>query len=164
MTGKQDLSWGLRQAVPLTALLLIVAGCSPPAATNSPTSPNSATTVAHAQENSQSGQEEADATIATDTTAEALPRLLDLGAGKCIPCKMMAPILDEMKEQYAAQLQVDFIDVWENPDEAKKYGVETIPTQIFFDASGNEKFRHVGFFSKEEILAKWKELGVTLQE
>jgi thioredoxin 1 len=38
-----------------------------------------------------------------------------------------------------------------------------IPTQIFFDAEGKELFRHVGFFAKEDILAKWKELGVELK-
>lgn len=88
-----------------------------------------------------------------------LPRLVDLGAGKCIPCKLMKPILDELKRDYASQFKTEFIDVWENPIEGKKYGIEMIPTQIFFDAEGNELFRHVGFYGKEDILAKWKELS-----
>ena len=96
------------------------------------------------------------------TAAQPLPKLLDLGAGKCIPCKMMAPILDELKKEHAGRLAVEFIDVWENEAAAKKYGIETIPTQIFYDASGKELFRHTGFFAKEDILAKWKELGVDL--
>ena len=91
-----------------------------------------------------------------------LPRLVDLGAGKCIPCKMMAPILEELKKEYAGKLQVDFIDVWVNPDAGKPYKITLIPTQIFYDAAGKERFRHEGFFAKEDILAKWKELGVTL--
>ncbi|MGE3311142.1 MAG: organomercurial lyase [Limisphaerales bacterium] len=89
-----------------------------------------------------------------------LPRLVDLGAGKCIPCKMMKPILDDLKADYADRFTTVFIDVWENPDEGKKYGVEMIPTQIFYDPSGKELFRHTGFFGKEDILAKWSELGV----
>jgi thioredoxin 1 len=89
-----------------------------------------------------------------------VPRLVDLGAGKCIPCKMMAPILEELKKEYAGRFDVEFIDVWENPDAGKQYGVEMIPTQIFYDASGKELFRHTGFFGKEDILGKWKELGV----
>jgi thioredoxin 1 len=89
-----------------------------------------------------------------------LPRLLDLGADKCIPCKKMAPILEELKTEYAGRLQVEFIDVWKNPEMAKAHGVEMIPTQIFYDAAGKEVFRHTGFFGKEDILAKWKELGV----
>jgi thioredoxin 1 len=89
-----------------------------------------------------------------------LPKLLDLGAGKCIPCKMMAPILEELKKEYAGRMNVEFIDVWQNPDAGKPYGIEVIPTQIFYDADGKELFRHVGFFAKEDILGKWKELGV----
>ncbi len=91
-----------------------------------------------------------------------LPRLLDLGAGKCIPCKMMAPILDELKATYAGKLEVVFIDVWENQQAGEQYGIRVIPTQIFYAADGKELFRHEGFFAKEDILAKWKELGVRL--
>ena len=109
------------------------------------------------------------ATVAEAQTAEEetipknLPKLVDLGAGKCIPCKMMAPILEELKEEYSGKLDVVFIDVWENPDEAKKYGIQTIPTQIFYDSTGKELFRHEGFFSKEDILGKWKEFGIELK-
>ena len=99
----------------------------------------------------------------TETTA-SLPRLVDLGAGKCIPCKMMAPILDELKSQYQGKMDVIFVDVWEKPDEAKKYKINIIPTQIFFDASGKELYRHEGFFSKENILAKWNEFGIILEK
>lgn len=90
----------------------------------------------------------------------ALPRLVDLGAGRCIPCKMMAPILDALKKEYEGKMEVVFVDVWQAPDAGKKYGIKIIPTQIFYDASGKELFRHEGFFAKEDILAKWKELGV----
>ena len=99
---------------------------------------------------------------ASPAPAAALPRLIDLGAGKCIPCKLMAPILEALKKDFAGKLEVVFIDVWEKPDEAKKYDIQLIPTQIFYDASGKERFRHQGFFSREDILAKWKELGVDL--
>jgi len=98
----------------------------------------------------------------TEPAAGQLPRLLDLGATTCVPCKMMAPILDEMKGTFKGQLEVEFIDVRENNAAAKQYGIQVIPTQIFFDASGNEVFRHQGFFSREDMLAKWKELGVEL--
>jgi thioredoxin 1 len=99
---------------------------------------------------------------ATSPDKRPLPRLLDLGAGKCIPCKMMAPILDQIKKDYADQLEVEFIDVWKNPDAAGQYGIKVIPTQIFYDATGKELFRHIGFFARNDILAKWKELGVDL--
>jgi len=92
-----------------------------------------------------------------------LPTLVDLGADKCIPCKAMAPILKGLKAEYAGRIDVEFIDVWKNPDAGKPYKIKMIPTQIFFDASGKERFRHVGFYGKEDILAKWKELGVDLK-
>ena len=103
------------------------------------------------------------ASVAVATAEEsALPRLLDLGADKCVPCKMMAPILDELKIEYAGTFEVVFIDVWKNPDAAAPYGIKLIPTQIFFSAEGAELFRHQGFISREDILAKWTELGVSL--
>ncbi len=91
-----------------------------------------------------------------------LPCLVDLGADKCIPCKMMVPVLEELKKEYAGRLKIEVIDVWENPDEVRRYGIKVIPTQIFYDASGQELFRHEGFIPMEDILAKWKELGVEL--
>ena len=92
-----------------------------------------------------------------------LPRLVDLGADKCIPCKKTAPILRELKLEYAGKLEVEFLDVWKNPEAAKPYKILLIPTQIFYDAKGKELFRHEGFYGKEDILAKWKELGVSLK-
>jgi thioredoxin 1 len=88
--------------------------------------------------------------------------MVDLGAEKCVPCKLMAPILADLKRDYADQFTTDFIDVWKNPDAGKQYNVELIPTQIFYDADGKELFRHVGFFGKEDILAQWKTLGIDL--
>jgi thioredoxin 1 len=94
------------------------------------------------------------------TANQLLPKLLDLGADKCIPCKAMAPILAELKRDYASRFVTEFVDVWRDEGAGKRYGVEMIPTQIFFDATGKELYRHVGFYSKEDILAKWQELGV----
>lgn len=105
---------------------------------------------------------ESGATSQPANTAAALPRLVDLGADKCIPCKMMAPILEELRKEYSGQMEVEFIDVWKTSSAAEMYGISSIPTQIFFDADGKERFRHEGFFAKEDILAKWKELGVNL--
>jgi thioredoxin 1 len=108
------------------------------------------------------GKNESNDALPPSGSQSALPRMVDLGAGKCIPCKQMAPILEELKKEYAGRMEVVFIDVWKNPDAGKAYGVEMIPTQIFYDAGGTELFRHTGFFGKEDILGKWKELGVEL--
>lgn len=99
---------------------------------------------------------------AAQPATAATPRLVDLGADKCIPCKRMAPILEELKVSMAGKLQVDFIDVWKNPDAGQQYGVRVIPTQIFYDASGKELSRHEGFMPREDILARFKEHGIDL--
>lgn len=92
----------------------------------------------------------------------ALPRLVDLGASKCVPCKLMKPILDKLTTDYAGRMEVVFIDVWEKREEGERYGIRMIPTQIFHDATGKELARHEGFISEKDILAKWKALGVEL--
>jgi len=96
--------------------------------------------------------------------ATGLPRLVDVGAGKCIPCIMMAPILEELKVFYKGKLEVKFVDVWEKPRAGEPYRIRIIPTQIFYDPSGKELFRHEGFMSREDILAKWKELGFDFEK
>jgi thioredoxin 1 len=99
---------------------------------------------------------------ARPVAARPVPRLVDLGAGKCIPCKAMAPILEELRSEYAGRMEVHFIDVWKDRDAGKAYGIKIIPTQIFYGADGRELARHQGFMGKKEILAKWKALGVNL--
>lgn len=101
--------------------------------------------------------------VTKSETVQKLPKMVDLGAHKCIPCKKMAPILDELAREYKGVFEVEFIDVWqtENREKAKAYGIRLIPTQIFFDADGKELWRHQGYFSKWEIIKKWKELGFT---
>ncbi len=76
---------------------------------------------------------------------------------------MMQPILAELRQEYAGKLQVDMVDVWKHPEQADKYGIQTIPTQVIYDSSGKEVFRHIGFYPKDEILAKFKELGIDIE-
>jgi thioredoxin 1 len=76
----------------------------------------------------------------------------------------MTPILEELKKEYVGQMQVEFIDVNENRDAARSFGIRVIPTQVFLDSAGKELWRHEGFMPKEDILAKWKELGVRFVE
>lgn len=93
----------------------------------------------------------------TASNVNRLPRMVDLGADKCVPCKAMAPILRDLKAEYKGKVEVEFIDVWKDPNPGKQYRIRVIPTQIFFDAQGKELFRHEGFYSREDILAKWME-------
>ena len=86
--------------------------------------------------------------------------MIDLGAKACIPCKMMAPILEKMEKIYRDKAAIVFIDVWENKKQAGRFGIRAIPTQIFFNQAGKEIFRHVGFMSEKEIVGQLKKMGV----
>jgi len=100
------------------------------------------------------------AAAAADVPVKGMVTMVDLGAKKCIPCKMMAPILEKLEKEYAARAAVVFFDVWEDPVPAKRFGIRTIPTQIFFDKDGKEVYRHEGFLSEEQIVHRFKEMGV----
>lgn len=95
-----------------------------------------------------------------DVPIPGMVTMVDIGAHSCIPCKMMTPIIEELSKEYDGRAAIAFIDVWKNPDEAPKYEIQSIPTQIFYDAHGKERYRHVGFLSKEDIVRKLTELGV----
>ncbi|MHC4912664.1 MAG: thioredoxin fold domain-containing protein [Planctomycetota bacterium] len=97
-----------------------------------------------------------------DGVHSGLPMLLELGSQGCPPCRQMMPILDELKAKYDDKFHIRCIDVWQDRATGRKYGVTKIPTQIFFDQNGSELFRHVGFYSKKDILATWKKLGIKL--
>ena len=84
----------------------------------------------------------------TAQETKSLPTLIDLGRGTCTPCKMMKPILDGLKKEYAGVLNVEIIDVRYNPEAMKKYNIRGIPFQIVFDASGKELKRHYGYMDK----------------
>jgi thioredoxin 1 len=90
------------------------------------------------------------------------PRLLELGSMRCQACLEMAKVLDALRASQGTRLQVDFIDVFEQPEAADRHKISLIPTQIFFDAAGREIFRHTGYFAHDAILAKFRDLGVKL--
>jgi len=92
--------------------------------------------------------------------ATKLPILVDLGKGTCIPCKKMKPILEELSVEYEGRAIVKVIDLRYEPQEAKRYKIRLIPTQIFYDAEGNEVYRHEGFMDKRSIEMKFAEMGV----
>lgn len=94
--------------------------------------------------------------------ALAKPRMLELGSMRCQACLEMAKVLDALRASQGAKLQVDFIDVFEEPAAADRYKISLIPTQILFDAAGKEIFRHTGYFGHDDILAKFRDLGVKL--
>jgi thioredoxin 1 len=87
--------------------------------------------------------------------------MVDLGADSCIPCKMMAPIITKLEKTYRGKAAIVFIDVWKDKEPAKRFGIRAIPTQIFFDRSGKEVYRHTGFLSEADIILQLKEMGIS---
>jgi thioredoxin 1 len=87
---------------------------------------------------------------------------IELGSVRCIPCKKMQPIMEEIKKEYKGQVKVVFYDVWtrEGKPYAYKYKIRIIPTQVFLDKDGKEYFRHEGFFPKKELVKVLKQKGV----
>lgn len=95
----------------------------------------------------------------TYTQQKILVTIVELGSDNCAPCKMMKPVMDQVKEKYSAQVNVVFYDVWtpQGRPYAQAFGIQAIPTQVFLDADNNEFFRHVGFFpfiDVERVLTK----------
>jgi thioredoxin 1 len=86
--------------------------------------------------------------------------MVDLGATECIPCKMMAPILEKLKKEYAGRVALIFLDVKKDPSLIKRYGISAIPTQIFFDKDGKGVLRHRGFMSEKAIVEQFKKMGI----
>jgi thioredoxin 1 len=86
--------------------------------------------------------------------------MIDLGAKKCIPCKMMAPIMEKMEKVYKGKAVIAFIDVWEHREPVNRFGIRAIPTQIFFDKNGKEVYRHEGFLAEKNIIEQLEKMGV----
>jgi len=86
--------------------------------------------------------------------------ILDIGAASCIPCKMMAPILEKLEKKYDGKAAVIFLDVRYHKETAINFGINGIPTQIFYDKKGNEVYRHLGYMSEDAIVTQFKKMGV----
>jgi len=88
------------------------------------------------------------------------PTMAEFGATGCIPCDMMQPILDKLRKNYPDKLNVVFVHVREKPIMGARFGIRSIPVQVFFDRDGKEVFRHVGFFPEPEVARQLKTMGV----
>jgi thioredoxin 1 len=89
-----------------------------------------------------------------------LPTVAEFGWNKCVPCKAMKPILEELAIEYKDKANILIVEIPHHEDLAEKYGINVMPIQIFFDANGREVVRHTGFLEKEEIINQLKRMGV----
>lgn len=95
-----------------------------------------------------------------DLPVKGMVTMIDLGATECVPCKMMAPILKKLEAAYRDRAVIAFIDVWKHRDQAPRFGIKAIPTQVFFDADGKEVYRHQSFMSEAAIVEQLTRMGV----
>ena len=102
----------------------------------------------------------ADAEKFSNVPVKGMVTMIDLGADKCVPCKMMAPIMAKLEKAYEGRAAIVFIDVWKHNEQAGRFGIRVIPTQIFYDETGREVYRHVGFMGEKEIVKQLGKMGV----
>lgn len=95
---------------------------------------------------------------------EGLPRLVDLGSTNCVPCVMMESELALLDSLTGDRLSVEFINIYEDEESASEFGIRLIPTQVFLAEDGTELYRHEGFITAQDMLAKWIALGYDLNE
>jgi len=91
---------------------------------------------------------------------KSLPILMEFSSNSCPACIKIKPIIEQLKSEYNGKVKVNQIDVYENPKESDKYNITLIPTLIFFDSSAKQIFRNEGFMTKEQIITKFKEMGI----
>jgi thioredoxin 1 len=102
----------------------------------------------------------ADAEKFSDLPVKGMVTMIDLGADKCVPCKMMAPIMAKLEKAYEGRAAIVFIDVWKHNEQAGRFGIRAIPTQIFYNENGGEVYRHVGFMGEKAIVDQLKKMGI----
>jgi len=101
-------------------------------------------------------------TLAEEIATYGMPVMVDFGMESCVPCKMMVPLLEELEKNYLQDVKILFVHVANEQAKTREFGIQMIPTQVFFDASGKELERHTGFFSKEDILATFEKHGIII--
>lgn len=88
------------------------------------------------------------------------PTMVDFGSTTCLPCIQMKPIIEELQNELSDKANIIFINVNEQPALTRQYKIMLIPLQVFFDKSGNEIYRHIGFYPKDSLMIWLKKAGL----
>jgi thioredoxin 1 len=123
---------------------------------------------AYGQNTSKEGKAKSSNKVSADTVVfekKIKVTFIELGSVRCIPCQQMQPVMKSIKAKYGKEVKVDFHDVWTDAGKpyGVKYGIESIPTQVFLDETGKEFYRHVGYFPEEELVKVLQQKGVKVK-
>ena len=109
------------------------------------------------QANNDQGKDKTPTQVSTDagkTVKEYKVTFIELGSVGCIPCRQMQSVMESIEARYGNEVKIEFHDVWTEAGKpfGVKYGIESIPTQVFLDQAGKEYYRHVGYFPEAELV------------
>lgn len=118
--------------------------------------------VVWAQDKSTKAKTTKELSASKPSVLKPLVTFVEIGSVNCIPCRAMQPIMDAVEKEYKGQVKIVFHDVWtpRGKEDAMKYKIRVIPTQVFLDIDGKEYFRHEGYFPKEGVVEVLKKGGV----
>lgn len=91
-----------------------------------------------------------------------LPTLIELGSDSCSTCIAMRKVLTELERRHSGRLNVQSVDVVRRPEQASRWRIRVIPTQVFLDGDGREITRHVGYLSAQAVEARFRAHGISL--
>ncbi len=92
-----------------------------------------------------------------------LPVMINVGISTCPPCRTMASVLLDLKQDYQHVFSIHYYDMHKHENVEEKFDIRIVPTQVFYASDGRELFRHEGYISDQNILKQWQELGYEVQ-
>jgi thioredoxin 1 len=90
------------------------------------------------------------------------PVLVQISSAGCMYCRRMMPALAELAQTHSDYFAVAVVSLDRRPDASRRYEVQAVPMQVFYDAEGRELCRHVGAMSREDILQQWRKAGIAI--
>jgi thioredoxin 1 len=102
----------------------------------------------------------AEPAVPPEVPVKGMVTMVDFGAPFCAPCKAMAPFLEKLEKEYKGRAAIVVLDVGKAPEVCERFGINELPTQVFYNKEGKEILRHTGFMKEEAIVKQLKKMGV----
>jgi thioredoxin 1 len=102
----------------------------------------------------------AEPAVPPEVPVKGMVTMVDFGAPFCAPCKAMAPFLEKLEKEYKGRAAIVVLDVGKAPEVCERFGINELPTQVFYNKEGKEILRRTGFMKEEAIVKQLKKMGV----